>query len=182
MSLKEDALTFVDSSAHQIYRSSYDLIDLGNAWGYIDANGSWQGSIRNVMDGVSLDSVHYNDVIMGVMVSYITNLTIFYSMVYSGTDQRKRQSPASLAFVRGIHQGLVNSTDKWPVIQNLIPFSNFVHYECSICPWNGPNGNHNWSTLWLQMPWCFSTRASVATALEYAPMGSRCLSISGGRI
>ena len=33
----------------------------------------------------------------------ITNLTIVYSTVYSVADQRKHQSSASLAFVRGIH-------------------------------------------------------------------------------
>ena len=43
---------------------------------------------------------HYNDVIMGVMASQITSLTIVYSIVYSGSDQRKHQSSASLAFVR----------------------------------------------------------------------------------
>ena len=47
---------------------------------------------------------HYNDVIMGAMASRITGLTIVYSTVYSGTDQRKHQSSASLAFVRGIHR------------------------------------------------------------------------------
>ena len=38
---------------------------------------------------------------MGAMTSQITSLTIFYSTVYSGADQRKHQSSASLAFVRG---------------------------------------------------------------------------------
>ena len=37
---------------------------------------------------------------MGAMASQITNLTIVYSTVYSA-DQRKHQSSASLAFVRG---------------------------------------------------------------------------------
>ena len=41
---------------------------------------------------------HYNDVTMGSMASQITSLTIVYSAVYSGTDQRKHQSSASLAF------------------------------------------------------------------------------------
>ena len=41
------------------------------------------------------------------MASQITNLTIVYSTFYSGADQRKHQSSASLAFVRGIH--------RWPV-------------------------------------------------------------------
>ena len=35
---------------------------------------------------------HYNDVIMGVMVSRITSLTIVYASVYAGADQRKHQS------------------------------------------------------------------------------------------
>ena len=47
---------------------------------------------------------HYNDVIMSAMASQITSFTIVYSTVYSGTDQRKHQSSASLAFVRGIHR------------------------------------------------------------------------------
>ena len=42
---------------------------------------------------------HYNDVIMSAMVSQITSLTIVYSTVYSGVDQRNHQSFASLAFV-----------------------------------------------------------------------------------
>ena len=47
---------------------------------------------------------HYNDVLMSAMASQITSLAIAYSTVYSGADQRKHQSSASLAFVRGIHR------------------------------------------------------------------------------
>ena len=47
---------------------------------------------------------YYNDVIMGAIASQITSLTIVYSIVYSDADQRKRQSSASVAFVRGIHR------------------------------------------------------------------------------
>ena len=39
---------------------------------------------------------------MITIASQITSLTIDYSSVYSGADQRKHQSSASLAFVRGI--------------------------------------------------------------------------------
>ena len=42
---------------------------------------------------------------MGTMASQITSLTIVYSAVYSGADQSKHQSSASLAFVWGIHRG-----------------------------------------------------------------------------
>ena len=52
----------------------------------------------------SIFIVHYNDVIMGAMASQIKSLAIVYSTVYSGADQRKHQSPASLAFVWGIHR------------------------------------------------------------------------------
>ena len=37
---------------------------------------------------------------MGTMASQITSLTIVYSNVYSGADQKKHQSSASLAFVQ----------------------------------------------------------------------------------
>ena len=40
----------------------------------------------------------YNGVIMSAMVPQIYSLTIVYQGVYSGADQRKHQSPASLAF------------------------------------------------------------------------------------
>ena len=42
---------------------------------------------------------------MGTMASQITSLTVVYSTIYSGADQRKHQSSAQLAFVRGIHRG-----------------------------------------------------------------------------
>ena len=51
---------------------------------------------------MSCENSHYTDVIMGTMASQITNLTIVYSTVCSGADQRKHQRSASLAFVRGI--------------------------------------------------------------------------------
>ena len=60
-------------------------------------------------------SCHYSDVTMGAMASQITNLTIVYSPVYSGVDQRKHQSSAPLAFVRGIHRWPVNSPNERPV-------------------------------------------------------------------
>ena len=56
--------------------------------------------------------IHYNDVMMSAMAYQITSLTIVYSVVYSGADQRKHQSSASLAFIRGIHRWPVNSPHK----------------------------------------------------------------------
>ena len=57
----------------------------------------------------------YDDVIMSAIASQITSLTIVYSIVYSDVDQRKHQSSASLAFVRGIHRGPVSSPHNWPI-------------------------------------------------------------------
>ena len=64
---------------------------------------------------------HYNDVIMGAMASQITSLTIVYSTIYSGADQRKHQSSASLAFVRRIHWWPVNSPHKEPITPKNVP-------------------------------------------------------------
>ena len=61
---------------------------------------------------------------MGMMSSKITSLTIVYSTVYLGADQRKHQSSASLAFVRGIHRGPVISHTMdllWEKFQWILP-------------------------------------------------------------
>ena len=71
---------------------------------------------------------HYGDVIMGAIASQITSLTIVYSTVYSDADQRKHQSSASLAFVRGIHRGPVNSPHKWPVTRKMFPFDDVIMF------------------------------------------------------
>ena len=69
---------------------------------------------------------HYGDVIMSAIASQITSLTIVYSAVYSDADQRKHQGSASLAFVRGIHRGPVNSPHKWPVTRKMFPFDDVI--------------------------------------------------------
>ena len=69
---------------------------------------------------------HYSDIIMGAMTSQITSLTIVSSTLYSGVDQRKLQSSASLAFVRGIHRWPVNSPHKWPVTGKTFPFDDVI--------------------------------------------------------
>ena len=47
-------------------------------------------------------TAHYNDVIVSTIAPEITSASIIYSTVCSGTNQRKHQFSASLAFVRGI--------------------------------------------------------------------------------
>ena len=75
---------------------------------------------------VILFCYHYDDVIMGTIASQITSHTIVYSTVYSGADQSKHQSSASLAFVWGIHRGPVNSPHKWPVTRKMFPFADVI--------------------------------------------------------
>ena len=66
---------------------------------------------------------------MGTMASQITSLTIVYSTVYSGADQRKHQSSTSQAFVRGIHRRPVNSPHKWPVTRQMFPFDDVIMFN-----------------------------------------------------
>ena len=90
-------------------------------------------------------TTHYNDVIMSTMASQMTSLTIVCSTVYSGVDERKHQSSASLAFVRGIHREPVNSPHKNGQLQ---------HAE-------------NVSIWWrhhVMMTWCWSKSSSCTTA------------------
>ena len=47
-------------------------------------------------------------------------------LICSGADQRKLQSSASLAFVRGIQQWLVNSPHKGPVTWKMFQFDNVI--------------------------------------------------------
>ena len=63
---------------------------------------------------------------MSPMASQISSLTIVYSTVYSGADQRKHQSFASLAFVGGIHRWPMNSPHKGPVTRKLFPFHDVI--------------------------------------------------------
>ena len=58
---------------------------------------------------------HYSGVIMSTMASQITSVSIVYSTVGSGADQRKHQRSASLAFMRWVHRWPVNSPHKGPV-------------------------------------------------------------------
>ena len=72
---------------------------------------------------------HHDDVIMGAMASQITSLMIVYSTVYSGADQSKYQSSASLAFVWGPG----NSPHKWLVTRQMFPFDDVIMLVCFPC-------------------------------------------------
>ena len=65
--------------------------------------------------------------------------------VYSDADQRKHQSSALLAFVRGIHRWPVNSPHKWPVTRKIFPFDDVI------MGWQ--QHNHQSSALWRIRHW-----------------------------
>ena len=75
---------------------------------------------------------HYSDVIMSAMASLITGVSNVFSTICSGVDQRKHQSSASLAFVRGFHRWPVNSRHKGPVTRKMFPFDDVIrqHQNC----------------------------------------------------
>ena len=77
---------------------------------------------------------------MGTMASQITSLMIFYSTIYSDTDQRKHQSSASLVFVRGIHRWPVNSPHKRPVMRKIFSFDDVIMLNDSDLTYKWPPG------------------------------------------
>ena len=69
---------------------------------------------------------HYTDVIMSAMVPQITCVSIIWSIICSGADQRKHPSSASLAFVKEIHRWPMDSPHKGPVTRKIYPFGNVI--------------------------------------------------------
>ena len=63
------------------------------------------------------------------MASQTTGVSIACSSVCSGADQRKHQSSASLAFVRGIHRWLVDGPHKGPVTPKMFPFDHVSMFK-----------------------------------------------------
>ena len=70
--------------------------------------------------------IHVNAHHITATASQITSLMIVHSTVNSYADQRKQQSSASLAFVRGIHRLPVNSPHKGPVTWKMFPFVDVI--------------------------------------------------------
>ena len=82
---------------------------------------------------------HYCVVIMSAMASQIASLTMVYSTVYSGADQRKHQSCASLALERGIHRVLLCGSGLWP--NGACPYNcDWMHRNKSIQQHDGDTG------------------------------------------
>ena len=75
-----------------------------------------------------------SDFIMSTMESQMTSVSTVYSNVCWGTDQRKHQSSASLAFVREIPRWPVNFPHKRPVTWKMFPLD-YVIMPLIHLPW-----------------------------------------------
>ena len=87
---------------------------------------AWRCVLPEICRGVSLAVTLCSDVIINAMASQITGVSIVYSTVCSGADQRKHQSSPSRAFGREIHRWSVNSPDKGPVTWKMFPFGDVI--------------------------------------------------------
>ena len=92
--------------------------------------------------------------------SQITSISNVSSTLCSCADQRKHQSSASLAVVRGIHRWPVDSPHKGPITLKLFPFDDVIMYTnkkqcyCQAISWlfNTPSWCYRWK-LYLKI--CF---------------------------
>ena len=86
------------------------------------------------------------------MASQITSLIIVYSNIYSGADQKKYQSSASLAFVRGIHRWPVNFPHKGPVTRKMLPFNDVIMTSAkNIGAWTKWLMTHSNAFSWIKI-------------------------------
>ena len=112
---------------------------------------------------------------MGAIVSQITSLTIVFSTVYLDTDQRKHESSASLAFVRGIHRRPVNSPHKWPVTRKMFPFDDVIMSE--------PDSNNVFLQFnyWISQGFAHATVAHMLFHVENWVMITFCISFKANK-
>ena len=112
----------------------------------------FDGLSRNCGKSSALAShrfVHYYDVMMSAIAPQITRLTIVYSTVYWGADQGKRQSSASLAFVRGVRRWPVNSPHKGPVTRQMFPFDDVIMTSWAPTVHSNAILFHYWNCAWF---------------------------------
>ena len=119
---------------------------------------------------------------MSVVASQITSVSIVYLNVCSGAEQRKRQSSASLAFVRGIHWWPVNSPHKGPVTRNMFHLMTSSWYAKFPPLWfmqfskngSGAHFTNNFS-ITIQMWWKFHfalIQILIKWSLQYLAHGT----------
>ena len=82
---------------------------------------------------------------MSAVASQITSVSIVYSTVCSGEDQRKHQISMSLAFVWGIHWLLVDSLHKSPVVPKMFPVDDVIMLSL------GQHGHHFKDAIFIHL-------------------------------
>ena len=111
----------------------------------------WIGAIRHqsMITSTKVDEnlwCHYSDIIMSAMASQITIMSIICSAICSGTHQRKLQSSALLAFVRGN-----------PLVTGRVPSQRASNME-SISIWwchHGTIRHHYCQLIENNVFWCY---------------------------
>ena len=121
--------------------------------------------------------IHYCDVIMSAMASQIMSLTVVYSTIHSGADQRKHQSSASLAFVRGINR-------------KMFPFDDVIMFQMPLACLTPALWRCNQNENSPVTSWCDETRTRTSSwrraqppnwAPDFATAGSIAQTQSSGK-
>ena len=112
---------------------------------------------------VSYQPLNCGDVMMSVKGYQFTGVSIACSTVCSGANQRKHQSSASLAYVRGNHRSPVHSPHKRPVTRKIFPFDEVIilswcvvlQYRVNISCFRSETGfgNRIQASICLWEPW-----------------------------
>ena len=108
---------------------------------------------------------------MSAIASQITSLTIVYSAVYSGADQRKHQSSVSLTFVRGIHRSPVISPHKGPVTRKMFPFDDVITMWHYCYGWVSTAASNDLAPIWHKRAPKQSNRPSMQIFLRLLAIG-----------
>ena len=113
------------------------------------------------------------------MASQITGASIVCSTVCSGTDQRKYQSIASLAFVREIHLWPVNSPHKGSVTRKILPFDDVTMACNAMLPTNVKSKKYFlWLITFYSYPlrnydyWCLLHLGCIFINFKLSPDGN----------
>ena len=76
--------------------------------------------------------IQYNEVIMSAMASQITNLTIVYSIIYSGAGQKKTWKLRVTGFCAGNSPVTGEFPAKRPITRQMSPFDDVIMYSTEI--------------------------------------------------
>ena len=101
--------------------------------------------------GQWLQIIHYNDTMMSAMASQITGVFIVYSTLGLVADQRKNQSPTSLAFFAGNSEVTDEFPTQRPVTRKMFPFDDVI-MKYSIYAVLSISRCHFYSNSWKKTP------------------------------